>query len=52
MNEGKEIVYFSASTALSSIGSPGMKISEECLTDIESLHSVVKATEVKSREKE
>ena len=52
MNEGKEIVSFSASTALSSTGSPGMKMPEKCLTDIKSLHSVVKVIEMKSRENE
>lgn len=52
MNEGKEIVSFSASTALFSIESPGIKTPEECLTDIKSLHSVVKVIEMKSRENE
>ena len=42
MNEGKERIYFLASIALSSTGSPGMKMPEECLTDIKSLHFAVK----------
>lgn len=41
MNEGKEISYFLASIALSSTGPPGVKMPEECLTDIKSLHSAV-----------